>query len=63
MPAGQGDGRLVETLLALHVSGFEGFLSIEPHLNENLPGGGPARFKLAADALKSLLARLDTPRG
>ena len=27
------------------------------------PGGGPARFKLAADALKSLLARLDTPRG
>jgi L-ribulose-5-phosphate 3-epimerase len=55
VPAGQGDGRLKDILMALHRSGFAGFLSIEPHLNENLPGGGPGRFKIAADALKLIL--------
>jgi L-ribulose-5-phosphate 3-epimerase len=58
VPAGQGDGRLAEILKALKQTGFEGFLSIEPHLNDNLPGGGPGRFAIAANALKSLLAQL-----
>ncbi len=58
VPAGQGDGHLREILKALKRSGFEGFLSIEPHLNENLPGGGPGQFAIAANALKSLLSQI-----
>jgi sugar phosphate isomerase/epimerase len=55
VPAGQGDGKLPEILHALEQSGFEGFLSIEPHLNASLPGGGPELFGIAARALKELL--------
>jgi L-ribulose-5-phosphate 3-epimerase len=58
VPAGQGDGHLADILMALHHSGFAGFLSIEPHLNENLPGGGPGRFKIASDALKLILKQV-----
>ncbi len=58
VPAGQGDGRLPEILQALAQSGFEGFLSIEPHLNESLPGGGPELFGVAAGAIKGILAAL-----
>src|SRR6202008_4336670 len=32
VPAGQGDGEVRETLAALRDSGFEGFMSLEPHL-------------------------------
>jgi L-ribulose-5-phosphate 3-epimerase len=55
VPAGQGDGKLPEILKALAQSGFEGFLSIEPHLNASLPGGGPELFSIAASALKEIL--------
>jgi L-ribulose-5-phosphate 3-epimerase len=55
VPAGQGDGKLPEMLHALAKSGFEGFLSIEPHLNASLPGGGPELFGIAATALKEIL--------
>ena len=55
VPAGQGDGRLPEILHALAQSGFDGFLSIEPHLNASLPGGGPGMFGIAASALKKIL--------
>jgi L-ribulose-5-phosphate 3-epimerase len=55
VPAGQGDGKLPEILHALDQSGFEGFLSIEPHLNASLPGGGPEWFGVAANALKKIL--------
>jgi sugar phosphate isomerase/epimerase len=55
VPAGQGDGKLPEILRSLAQSGFEGFLSIEPHLNSSLPGGGPELFGVAASALKGIL--------
>jgi sugar phosphate isomerase/epimerase len=55
VPAGQGDGKLPEILHALAKSDFEGFLSIEPHLNASLPGGGPELFGIAATALKEIL--------
>jgi sugar phosphate isomerase/epimerase len=58
VPAGQGDGKLPEILSALAHSGFEGFLSIEPHLNASLPGGGPELFGIAAKALKEILKSL-----
>jgi sugar phosphate isomerase/epimerase len=69
VPAGLGDGKLKEILTALHKRGFEGFLSIEPHLGsfagfaelelnpimKDLPEGGPQKFVIAADALKKLI--------
>ncbi|MGI6537069.1 MAG: sugar phosphate isomerase/epimerase family protein [Caldicoprobacterales bacterium] len=69
VPAGQGDGRLQETLNALKGMGFKGFLSLEPHLanfvgfaeletgdvGADLPTGGPREFAIALHALKSLL--------
>ena len=60
-PAGEGDGQLRETLLALRDSGFAGFMSLEPHLDlAGRQGGfsGPAKFRRAAQALKSLLSEL-----
>ena len=58
VPAGQGDGQLRETLTALADSGFEGYLSLEPHLAQaGRYGGfsGPEGFHRAAQALRSLL--------
>ena len=58
VPAGRGDGQLRETLTALADSGFEGYLSLEPHLAQaGRYGGfsGPEGFHRAAQALRSLL--------
>ena len=32
VPAGQGEGHVAEILQELHTGGWEGFLSLEPHL-------------------------------
>jgi sugar phosphate isomerase/epimerase len=56
VPAGQGDGRLPHILRALHSANYQGFLSLEPHLSNSLPGGGPELFAVAANALKKILA-------
>jgi sugar phosphate isomerase/epimerase len=64
VPAGQGDGQVRETLAALRDSGFEGYLSLEPHLaTAGRFGGfsGPDGFRLACFALKDLLAGLSVP--
>jgi sugar phosphate isomerase/epimerase len=64
VPAGQGDGQVADTLAALRDSGFEGYLSLEPHLAvAGRHGGfsGPASFRRAAQALKALLADLSIP--
>ncbi len=61
VPAGQGDGQIRETLAALRDSGFEGYLSLEPHLAmAGRFGGfsGPDGFRRASRALKDLLAEL-----
>ncbi len=58
VPAGQGDGEVRELLAALQQRGYNGFLSLEPHLAQ---GGefsgfsGPALFGVAAQALRGLL--------
>jgi sugar phosphate isomerase/epimerase len=60
-PAGEGDGELRETLTALRDSGFDGFMSLEPHLDlAGRQGGfsGPDKFRQAAQALKRLLDEL-----
>ena len=64
VPAGEGDGEVRETLAALRDSGFEGFMSLEPHLaRAGRFGGfsGPQAFTRAVRALKSLLDELGIP--
>ena len=58
-PVGQGDGQVLDILRALWRGGYEGFLSIEPHLANNhaIPGSGADKFAVAAAALKDLIAR------
>jgi sugar phosphate isomerase/epimerase len=57
-PAGEGDGEMRETLAGLRDSGFDGYVSLEPHLDlAGRQGGfsGPGKFRQAAQALKGLL--------
>lgn len=64
VPAGQGDGQLRETLAALHDSGFDGFFSLEPHLQTagKFSGfSGPELFRTAALAFKELLREQGIP--
>ena len=64
VPAGQGDGDLRETLAALHASGFDGFFSLEPHLQSAGPFSGfsgPDLFRTAAQAFKDLLREQQIP--
>jgi sugar phosphate isomerase/epimerase len=56
--AGDGTARWPEILRHLHADGYQGFLSLEPHLERagRLGGySGPERFRHAARALISLL--------
>jgi sugar phosphate isomerase/epimerase len=58
VPAGQGDGELRETIMALRASGFDGFFSLEPHLAAagTFSGfSGPDLFRVAVRAFKDLL--------
>jgi sugar phosphate isomerase/epimerase len=64
VPAGQGDGQVRETLAALRDSGFDGYISLEPHLATGGRFGGfsgPDDFRRAARALKALLTDLSIP--
>jgi len=58
VPAGEGEGRVADILRALKDTGWSGFLSLEPHLADSLPGGGPELFAVAAGALNGLLDRI-----
>jgi sugar phosphate isomerase/epimerase len=60
--AGRGDGYLKETLADLQLSGYSGFLSIEPHLQsaEIFQGfSGDKLFKGATQACKRILNNLN----
>lgn len=73
VPAGHGDGKVKEILTALYNRGFEGFLSLEPHLGkfqglaaleqdlnvEDMPDGGPKLFAVATNALKKIIAEIE----
>jgi sugar phosphate isomerase/epimerase len=57
VPAGEGDGELLETLTALRDDGYDGFASLEPHLASSFQQGGfsgPAEFGRAARAFAAL---------
>lgn len=72
VPAGFGDGHLEEILKEEKEKGFEGFLSLEPHLgnfkgfaelensdcNDEVEDNGTAKFKVACNALKDILNKL-----
>jgi len=72
VPSGQGDGKVKEILTALDEKGFEGFLSLEPHLGHfkgfsdleqhfdisGLPEGGPKQFAIAMQALQNILEEI-----
>ena len=61
VPAGEGDGQVRETLAALCDDGYEGFVSLEPHLADtNSLGGfsGPTEFGRAARALARLTVEI-----
>jgi sugar phosphate isomerase/epimerase len=58
VPAGHGDGEVVETLRALRDDGFDGYFSLEPHLQSaDSRGGfsGPDLFEMAHSAFTGLL--------
>ena len=64
VPAGQGDGQLEPILVDLHQTGYDGFLSLEPHLSKQGQLGGfsgPELFKTAADVLKTLCRKNNIP--
>lgn len=59
VPAGEGDGRIRETVRALAADGFDGFFSMEPHLAaaHHLGGfSGPDNFIRATKAFTAILA-------
>ncbi|UCD28291.1 MAG: sugar phosphate isomerase/epimerase [Planctomycetota bacterium] len=59
VPAGEGDGNIPEILRDAADRGYDGFLTLEPHLAkaEHSSGvTGPALFKVATDALKKICA-------
>jgi sugar phosphate isomerase/epimerase len=58
VPAAEGDGNMAEILKDAFESGFDGFLSIEPHLGYLTDLNDAQRFTTAANALKRLLNRL-----
>jgi sugar phosphate isomerase/epimerase len=61
VPAGEGDGQLLETLTALRDDGYAGFASLEPHLAEQHALGGfsgVAAFGRAATAFAALTASI-----
>lgn len=58
VPAGEGDGQFRETMRAFAADGFDGFVSLEPHLGygHSLGGfSGPEKWRRAHAALTAIL--------
>jgi sugar phosphate isomerase/epimerase len=57
VPCGQGDGEVQRVLRAAHASGYDGFMTLEPHLAKagQFRGfTGPDLFKVAVDAVRKI---------
>lgn len=60
VPSGEGDGHLPEILSELAARNFEGFLSLEPHLETgDIAVCGADKFTIAHAALTKILEKLD----
>ncbi len=60
VPAGAGKGQIPQLVHALHARGYDGFLSVEPHLGHSTGFGGfsgPDGFRTAWNALTEILDR------
>lgn len=60
VPAGQGDGQIEPILRDAAQSGFDNFLTLEPHLSvaeKNWGRTTPDLFKTAVDALRGVMAK------
>ena len=63
-PAGQGDGSIARLLEEAWKSGYRGILTLEPHLahaGQFFGFTGPALFKVAVDALKTICTEKNIP--
>jgi sugar phosphate isomerase/epimerase len=61
VPAGQGEGAIADLLAALAHANYQGFLTLEPHLQFAGPAGGysgPEGLHVAAQSLRALLENL-----
>lgn len=75
VPAGYGDADVPAIIKELYDDGFDGFLSLEPHLAKfegfaelepdnplnDLPPGGPKSYRIAAESLFKVLKDLGIP--
>jgi sugar phosphate isomerase/epimerase len=64
VPAGQGDGQVRELMAAAKETGYDGFLSLEPHLKvagHSTGFTGPDLFATAVSALRGILDDLGIP--
>ncbi len=59
VPAGRGDGEVVETIRALRRDGFDGFFSLEPHLSQTHSLGGFSGPELFTEAWRAFTTLLD----
>jgi sugar phosphate isomerase/epimerase len=62
VPAGQGDGQIVETIRALRDDGYDGYFSLEPHLSQARTSGGFSGPDLFTTAWRAFTAILDDER-
>jgi len=58
VPAGDGDGHLEPILRDAYARGFDGFLSLEPHLKDEYGATGAERFRAAVGGLNRVLAAI-----
>jgi 3-dehydroshikimate dehydratase len=66
VPAGEGDGQVRELMTAAKETGYDGFLSLEPHLKvagHSSGFTGPELFAKARNALCKILDELGIPYG
>jgi len=62
VPAGHGDGDVAQILAEAFASGFDNFLTLEPHLSLAAASYGrttPELFRTASDALQEILAQIE----
>lgn len=62
VPAGEGDGQVRELMAAARAMGYDGFLSLEPHLKvagHSSGFTGPELFATAVKALRKILDEMD----
>lgn len=55
VPAGEGEGMLKDIIEDMKKSEFRGFVSLEPHLNNSLPGAGESSFETAYNYLNNII--------